>query len=225
MLGDIIHAATGFAGILAAPAQIKQQWLPAWESQPGRLSAFLFLGCQHRGFVPLSWSDQFHRGVGLGTGQASGFPSSYFISHRRRPPPPVSLSIALFFVRHKPQSPCCPRTWSWTGSLLSSYFLCSFAGAAGTRGQPRGQRLPWQAGAVYGFWKLCGHGGVKMATGAPREREAAGWGPRSYTCWVGPEERAVQGAGPRQQGKDARQENRRKELWSCRGGAPEALPT
>lgn len=31
----------------------------------------------------------------------------------------------------------------------------------------------------------------------PRQREAAGWGPRSCARWVGPKERAIQGAGPR----------------------------
>lgn len=165
MLGDIIHAATGFAGILAAPAQIKQQWLPAWESQPGRLSAFLFLGCQHRGFVPLSWSDQFHRGVGLGTGQASSFPSSYFISHRRRPPPPVSLSIALFFVCHKPQSPCCPRTWSWTGSLLSSYFSLFFCRGSRDQRAAQGPKVTlagrcsiWLLEVLWPWWCEDGHG-------------------------------------------------------------------
>lgn len=51
MLGDIIRTAMGFAGILAAGAQIKQPWLPAW-GRPGLFSAVVGLGGRHGGFCP-----------------------------------------------------------------------------------------------------------------------------------------------------------------------------
>lgn len=65
MLGDIIHAATGFAGILAALAQVKHQPLPVWES-PARPPQRFIPGLQGQGFVPLSWSDRFLKRVGCG---------------------------------------------------------------------------------------------------------------------------------------------------------------
>ena len=64
----------------------------------------------------------------------------------------------------------------------------------------------------------------------PRQREAAGWGLRSCARRVGTEERAVQGAGPRNplfEGSRAQvaQREQKKGLWCCGGGAPEAPPT
>lgn len=183
--------------------------------EPARPPQCFIPGLQGRGFVPRSWSDQFLRGVGLRAPEASGCPSLPFHLTFL----PFSLSIV------SPGAPAASQTWSWAGSLLALRFSCSFAGAAGTRGQPRGQRLPWQAGAVYGFWKLCGRGGVETATGAPRQREAVGGGPGSCTCQggcLGGVHRGTLSEGSR--ARMLRKKQEEEEFWGCGGSPRSHLP-
>lgn len=85
MLGDIIHATTGFAGILAGLAQVKQQ--PCQHGRTSQASSVISYSwaASRGGFVPQSWSDRFHRGVGLGALPFLLFPLTFL---------PLSLFIA-----------------------------------------------------------------------------------------------------------------------------------
>lgn len=121
--------------------------------------------------------------MGLGARQpaAGGFPFlSFHLTF-----PPFSLSIV------SPSAPLPLRPGAGQGLSFPHVSLRSFAGAAGTRGQPRGQRLPWQAGAVYGFWKLCGPGGVEMAMG-PQAEGGGGLGAKELRLLGRPESRDAQ---------------------------------
>lgn len=89
------------------------------------------------GFVLLSWSDRFHRGVGWvgGTGCAAGW---------WLPLPPDSSHIpALLFVHCKPQSPTAPQTQSWARSSPFLMFLfVPLQGQPGPEGSPGAKGYP-----------------------------------------------------------------------------------
>lgn len=167
------------------------------------------------GFIPLSWSDRFHREVGLGAQQASSFPFLPF----QLTFPPFSLSIV------NPSPPLPLRPGAGQGLFLPHASLCSFAGAARTGGQPRGQRLPWQAGAVYGFWKLCGHGGVEMATVPPgRGRWWAGGQGAAPAGWA-LKKGIFRGLEPGSRARMLSKRTKERNSDEVGGGAPEAPPT
>lgn len=154
MLGDIIRTAMGFAGIWAARAQIKQQWLPAWgPARPPQCC--LRPGRPAQGVLSLR--------AGL-TGFAEGWawgPGSQWL-----PLPPISSHIpALLFVHCEPQCPTAPQTWSRAGSLLSSRFspfLCRGGrdprAAQGPKVTLAGRCSIWLLEALWPWWCGDGHG-------------------------------------------------------------------
>lgn len=181
--GYYTRLATGFAGILAAPAQVKHQPLPAWES-PARPPQCFIPGLQGQGFCPSKLVRPVSQKGGLGEeGGLAGAPSrpmaSPFVSH--------SCPSLLSIVNPSPPPPSRPELGRVSPFLTFLLFLCR--GSQDPR-VAQGPRLPWQAGAVYGFWKLCGRGGVELATGAPgRGRRWA----RELTYQVCPERKGCSG--------------------------------
>lgn len=85
--------------------------LPAWENQPGSSVISYSWAASRGGFIPQSWSDRFHRGVGLGALPFLLFPLTFL---------PLSLFVASPSLLGSPD----PEPGRVFLSLCFSLFLC-----------------------------------------------------------------------------------------------------